>query len=314
MLDASGPAEVFHAADPAGRHYDLTFVSPDGGRVASSSGMELSRTVAAADAGQVDTLLVAGGGRLPDGRIDPGLLGSVESLAAGARRVASVCTGAFILAELGYLDDRRATTHWRHARNLATRYPRIRVEPDVIHVRDGRYLTSAGISAGIDLALALVEEDVGVDTARSTARELVMFMHRPGGQAQFSTALSTPPARKGVLRTLMEAVLANPGEEHTVASMASSIGVSVRHLNRMFQAEAGTSPARWLEQVRVDAARSLILEGHPLTRVARLSGFGSDETLRRAFARQLDTTPTSFRNRFATTGPAVGTAEPPQGR
>ncbi|MFI8411133.1 GlxA family transcriptional regulator [Paeniglutamicibacter gangotriensis] len=301
MLDASGPAEVFNLADPARHHYDLVFISPAGGRVASSSGMELGQTLTADDAGEVDTLIVAGGAPLPEGRINDELLSSVASLASGAQRVASVCTGAFVLAELGYLDGRRATTHWRHAHTLATLHPRIKVEPDVIHVRDGRYLTSAGISAGIDLALAMVEEDLGVEIARETARELVMFMHRPGGQTQFSKALSTPPVQNGVLRGLMDSVLANPANEHTSTSMAATAGVSVRHLNRMFQAEAATTPARWLERVRVDAARALVLDGHSMTQVAQLSGFGSDETLRRAFARQLDTTPTSFRDRFATT-------------
>ncbi|MGB9036404.1 MAG: DJ-1/PfpI family protein [Paeniglutamicibacter sp.] len=301
LLDASGPAEVFNLADPAREHYEVVHISPFGGSVVSSSGFEIARTLAADDAGELDTLLVVGGASLPEAGVPPNLLEAAEALAAGARRVASVCTGAFVLAELGYLDGRRATTHWRHAHTLAARYPRITVEPDVIHVRDGRYLTSAGISAGIDLALAMVEDDLGVRTARETARELVVFMHRPGGQTQFSTALSTPPVRNVLLRALMDSVLANPADGHTAASMAAAAGVSARHLNRMFQAEAGTTPARWLERVRVDAARSLILEGHPMTHVAHRSGFGSDETLRRAFARQLNTTPTSFRDRFATT-------------
>jgi transcriptional regulator GlxA family with amidase domain len=148
----------------------------------------------------------------------------------------------------------------------------------------------------------MVEEDAGPDSARTVARELVMFMQRPGGQTQFSTALSQPPARSGALRELMEAIVADPAAEHTVSSMASALGVSVRHLNRIFHAEIGTTPARWLEQVRIDAARTLILEGHPITRVAQRSGFGTDETLRRAFARHLGTTPTAFRDRFSTTG------------
>lgn len=301
MLDASGPAEVFNLADSARQHYEVAYISPQGGRVVSSSGLELSGTLAAADAGKVDTLLVVGGPSLPDSGVPTNLLEAVEGLAAGARRIASVCTGAFVLAELGHLDGRRATTHWRHAHTLAARYPLINLEEDVIHVRDGRYLTSAGISAGIDLALAMVEEDLGVRTARETARELVVFMHRPGGQAQFSTALSTPPVPNGLLRALMDSVLSDPADVHTVVSMAATAGVSARHLNRLFQAEAGTTPARWLERVRVDAARSLILDGHSISLVAQLSGFGSDETLRRAFARQLNTTPTSFRDRFSTT-------------
>lgn len=302
LLDASGPAEVFHLADPVGEHYELEFVSADGGIVRSSSGIAMADTTAARAAGSFDTVLVAGGARLVDSPVETPLLESVDALAAQACRVASVCTGAFVLAELGFLDGRRATTHWRHAHILARRYPRIQVEPDVIHIRDGRFLSSAGISAGIDLALAMVEEDAGADAARAVARELVMFMQRPGGQTQFSTALSLPPARNGALRGLMEAIVADPAAEHTVSSMAASIGISVRHLNRMFHAETGTTPARWLEQVRVDAARALILEGHPITRVAQRSGFGADETLRRAFARHLGTTPTAFRDRFSTTG------------
>lgn len=302
LLDASGPAEVFHLADPSGRFYELEFISLDGGTVRSSSGIAMADTVAAADAGGFDTVLVAGGERLVDSAVETSLVSAVETLAAPASRVASVCTGAFVLAELGFLDGRRATTHWRHAPTLAARYPHVRVEPDVIHLRDGRFLTSAGISAGIDLALAMVEEDSGADTARMVARELVMFMQRPGGQTQFSTALTNPPARTGALRGLMEAIVADPAAEHTVSSMASAIGTSVRHLNRIFRTQIGTTPGRWLEQVRVDAARPLILEGHPITRVAQRSGFGSDETLRRAFARHLGTTPTAFRDRFSTTG------------
>lgn len=318
LLDASGPAEVFHHADPSGEHYDITYASPAGGTVVASSRMALAETIAAADVAPVDTVLVAGGGRLATDPLDGALLAAVERLASGAQRVASVCTGAFVLAELGYLDGRRAATHWRHAPVLARRYPRVQVEPDVIHVRDGRYLTSAGISAGIDLALALVEADLGVETARETARELVMFMQRPGGQTQFSSALQTPPARTPQLRTLMDAVLAEPATEHTVATMAAMAGVSQRHLHRMFRSELGTPPGRWLEQVRIDVARSLILEGHTLTRVAQLCGLGSDETLRRAFARHLGTTPSNYRERFSTTATSpdveVGAGENPSPR
>lgn len=301
LLDASGPAEVFRLADPSGTRYEIDTLSTDGGTVLSSSGMDVANTTPVKGAGEFDTVLVAGGARLVDHPIEPRLLAAVEELSWDASRVASVCTGAFILAELGFLNDRRATTHWRHARTLAHRYPLVRVEPDVIHTRDERFLTSAGISAGIDLALAIVEEDAGAHTAREVARELVMFMQRPGGQTQYSAALSQPPATSGALRDLMESIVANPAGDHTVKSMASSTGVSTRHLNRMFHAEIGVAPARWLEQVRVDAAQALILEGHPITRVAQRSGFGSDETLRRAFVRYFGTTPTAFRERFATT-------------
>lgn len=302
LLDISGPAEAFHLAASTGQ-YELVFVSAAGGPVVSSSGIELARTIPVENAGALDTVLVAGGDKLVQ-QLDPHLLEAAQRLADGAERVASVCTGAFVLAELGYLDGRRATTHWRHAATLARRYPKVRVEPDVIHIRDGRFLTSAGITAGIDMALAIIEDDLGADTARHVARELVMFMQRPGGQSQFSTALSRPPARTGLLRELMEAVVADPAAEHTVDTIAASIGVSPRHLNRMFRAETDTTPARWIEQVRIDAARSLILEGHPFALVAQRSGFSTDETLRRAFARQLGTTPSAFRERFAATRPS----------
>lgn len=300
MLDASGPAEVFHVADPTHRHYELIFISVEGGSVTSSSGLVLANTLAVAEAGACDTVLITGGEALVDLQQDPQLLAAAETLSASAKRVASVCTGAFILAALGHLDGRRATTHWRHAHLLTQWYPRILVEPDVIHIRDGRFLTSAGVTAGIDLALAMVEDDLGVEVARNAARELVMFMQRPGGQSQFSHALRRPPAKNGLLRTVMDAVGADPAGAHTVTSMARVAGVSVRHLNRVFHAEIGTSPARWVEQVRVEAARALILDGHSITRVAQLSGMGTDETLRRAFARHLDTTPTAFRERFYT--------------
>ena len=308
MLDATGPAEVFHQVDPGGSHYELVLISPGGGPVSAGPVMGLSHTVAAVDAGVVDTLLVAGGGHVADEPIDTEILAAAEGLAMGARRVASVCTGAFILAELGLLDGRRATTHWRNARALALRYPRIAVVPDVIHVQDGRYLTSAGITAGIDLALAMVEEDLGAERARDTARELVMFMQRPGGQSQFSTALSIPPVRDEVLRALVDGVVADPAHEWTVESMAAHVGVSVRHLNRLFHTHVGTTPARWLERVRVDAAQTLVLEGRTLNTVARLCGLGTDETLRRAFIRQLGTTPSSYRERFTTTRAQVGSS------
>lgn len=290
MLDASGPAEVFRLAGTERDAYNLTFISPHGGQVRSSSGIEIhSRPSTRVDV--VDTLLVAGGENLVDEPLPADLLGTIDRLALRAERVASVCTGAYVLAELGFLDGRRATTHWRHASELARRYPLITVEPDVIHIQDGRYLTSAGITAGLDLALAMVEGDLGAEVARTVARELVMFMQRPGGQSQFSTALRRPAASSKPLRRLMDEVVAAPGEEHTVASMAAMVGVSSRHLNRMFQAEVGATPARWLEEARVDAAQALILDGYPINQVAHLSGFGSEETLRRTFGRHLNTTP-----------------------
>lgn len=301
LLDASGPAEVFHLAQWPGGPYRVEFLSAAGGPVRSTSGVTVDSTAAAQTPLHLDTVLVAGGPALATDPLDPDLLQTVRLLSEGAARVASVCTGAFVLAELGFLDGRRAATHWRHAAALARLHPRVTVEPDVIHIRDGRFLTSAGISAGIDLALALVEEDAGAAAARAVAQELVMLMQRPGGQTQFSAALSGPVPQSGALREVMESVQADPTAQHTVSALASRAGLSVRHLTRLFREQTGTTPSQWVERVRVDAARALILDGHPVTRAAQRSGFGSDETLRRAFARQLGTTPTAFRERFATT-------------
>ncbi|MEU2617838.1 helix-turn-helix domain-containing protein [Streptomyces sp. NPDC007157] len=302
MLDVSGPSEVLHQAGRLADPYELVLVSPAGGTVTTSAGPALTGTVPAADAGPLDTLLIAGGDRLAERPIEEELLATARELTGRSRRIASVCTGAFVLGELGLLDGRRATTHWRHAATFARRYPRVRVEPDAIHIRDGRYVTSAGISAGIDLALALVEDDHGAGVARDIARELVVFMQRPGGQSQFSTAITTPPARGDLLRTLVASVLADPTADHSLPSLAASAAVSARHLTRLFRAELGTTPARWVERVRLDRAQQLLLEGHSVTSAALHSGLGTDETLRRAFARHLGTTPTHYRSRFATTG------------
>ncbi|MEY9863775.1 transcriptional regulator GlxA family with amidase domain [Catenulispora sp. GAS73] len=301
MLDVSGPSDVLHQAGRVAEPYELVLVSARGGQVATSNGLALTGAVTPADAGVLDTVIVAGGDRLAEEPLERELLDAVTEVAARATRVASVCTGAFVLAELGMLDDRRATTHWRHAERMARRYPRVHVEPDAIHVRDGRYLTSAGISAGIDLSLALVEEDHGADAARTVARELVVFMQRPGGQSQFSTALETPPPHTDLLRDLIADVLADPAADHTLPTMAARAAVSSRHLTRLFNAELNTTPARWLENVRLDRARQLLLSGHSVTTAARASGLGSDETLRRVFAKHLGTTPSEYRMRFATT-------------
>ncbi|GAA0299257.1 GlxA family transcriptional regulator [Streptomyces polychromogenes] len=307
MLDVSGPSEVLHQAGRLGHPYELVLVSPHGGQVSTSAGPTLGDTTAAAEVGRVDTVVVAGGDRLAERPLEEDLSEAVRALGARAARVASVCTGAFVLAELGLLDGRRATTHWRHAAALARRYPHVRVEPDALHIRDGRYVTSAGISAGIDLSLALVEDDHGAEVARDIAREMVVFMHRPGGQSQFSTAIATPPPRSDLLRLLTASVVADPAADHSLPAMAASAALSPRHLTRLFRAELDTTPARWVEGVRLDRARQLLLDGHSVTAAARHSGLGTDESLRRAFARHLGTTPTLYRRRFASTRPPTGT-------
>ncbi|MFI7066390.1 GlxA family transcriptional regulator [Kribbella sp. NPDC050124] len=301
LLDVSGPLEVLHQANRGGRRYDPVLVSPRGGGVPTSSGVTLAGTIAAAEAGPFDTVLIAGADHLVD-RVPDELLMAVGALADRADRVASVCTGAFVLAALGLLDGCRATTHWRHAQALARRYPAVQVEPDALHIASGKYVTSAGISAGIDLTLALVEADHGAEVAREIARELVVFMQRPGGQSQFSAALATPPVRSDPLRAVTATVVADPAADHSLSAMAASAALSPRHLTRLFQSELQTTPGRWVERVRLDRAQQLLLDGHSITAAARLSGLGSDETLRRAFARHLNTTPSTYLRRFRATG------------
>ncbi|GAA1134572.1 GlxA family transcriptional regulator [Kribbella jejuensis] len=291
LLDVTGPLEVLHQS----RRYETVLVSAHGGEVRTAAGVVLAGTVTSAD--PVDTVVVPGADHLVDGVPDE-VLKLTAALAANAECVASVCSGAFVLAELGMLDGRRATTHWRHAAALARKYPKVHVEPDALHLTDGRYVTSAGISAGIDLTLALVEADHGADLARAVARELVVYMQRPGGQSQFSTALATPPARTDQLREITDTVLADPAADHSLPNLAASAGVSPRHLARLFQSEFNTTPGRWVERVRLDRAQQLLLDGHSIATAARLSGLGSDETLRRAFARHLGTTPTEYLRRF----------------
>jgi transcriptional regulator GlxA family with amidase domain len=189
---------------------------------------------------------------------DDALLNVVQGLNERSHCTASVCTGAPLLAAASLLNGRRAATHWRHSRQLATRYPSVRVDPDAIFVRDGKMMTSAGVSAGIDLSLALVEEHYGAEVARSVTKDMVVFMQRPGGQSQFSVHGRTSHTNQEVLRRLLDAVAENPGANHTLAAMASRAGVSVRHVTRLFHEEIGTTPARYVEQIRLEAAQALL--------------------------------------------------------
>jgi transcriptional regulator GlxA family with amidase domain len=216
--------------------------------------------------------------------------------------VAGICVGALLLAAVGLLDGRRATTHWQFLDALEG-FPAVRVERDPIFVRDGEVYTSAGVTAGIDLALALVEDDLGAAVARRVARHLVMFMQRPGGQSQFSVRLLAEPDDRSPLRTILDEIAADPAGDHRLGPLSARAGFSERHLTRLFSRELGTTPARYVERVRFEAARSL-LEGSdaPLDAVARASGLGTAESLRRAFARELGVTPAAYRRRFARTG------------
>ncbi|MEV0398169.1 GlxA family transcriptional regulator [Polymorphospora rubra] len=297
VLDVAGPLQVLNGAGG----YRTQLASPDGRSVHTDVGVRMDVDVALPDVdGPVDTLLVAGYPTGAGGRPPAILVEQVRRIGRRARRVASVCTGALVLAEAGLLAGRRATTHWAACDDLAARFPGVSVQPDAICVRDGPVLTSAGVTAGIDLALALVTEDLGVDRARTVAKYLVVFLQRPGGQAQFDMAGVRPATRDPVLRRVLDAVAARPSDEHSLAAMAARAAVSERHLTRLFRRETGTTPARYVEQVRVHTAQTLLDAGGGLTSIARTCGFGSAETMRRAFLRVAGVTPATYRRRFGT--------------
>lgn len=304
LLDVTGPIEVFTAANEFGGRYRLRLVSADGGEVTTAAGTRLGVDMAVDEArGTSDVLVVPGGPEWDRLIKDDALLDHVRRLHADSRRTASVCTGAFLLAAAGLLDGHRATTHWRNADDLALRFPEVQVEPDAIFVEDGRVVTSAGVSAGIDLSLALVEEHFGGEVARSVAKDMVVFMQRPGGQSQFSARARAPHTRQEALRRVLDAVAEAPGADHTLSAMARRASLSSRHVSRLFRDEVGVTPARYVEQVRLEAAAAMLESGDdPTAVVARRTGFGSPESLRRAFVRHLGVTPGAYRSGFRTTG------------
>lgn len=300
LLDVAGPAEVFKEANRLGTDYRLVTWSPTGDGVRSNLGFGVTVDGAVSDEPATDTFLVPGSDRFPRTRVPQDLVDAVRIPAAGARRVASICTGAFVLAAAGLLDGKRATTHWKATRALATRCPTCRVETDAIYVRDGNTYTSAGITAGIDLALALVEEDHGPDLTREVARALVVYMQRSGGQSQFSAPLQGPPPHSPALRRVADLVTADPHADHSPVALARHLNVSTRHLTRLFREELGTTPARYVENIRFDMARALLDQRHTATQAAALAGFPSYESMRRVFARRLGISPAAYQRRFST--------------
>lgn len=303
-LDVAGPVEVFAAANEQERRreYAVTLATVDGLPCPTSSGLLLMPDAAVGEVrGKVDTLVVAGGEGTADAMRDPKLLLGTARLARHARRITSVCSGAFLLAEIGLLEGRRATTHWSACDLLARRYPDVDVDPDPIYVRDGNIWTSAGVTAGMDLALALVEEDLGRDTALAIARRLVLFLRRPGNQSQFSAQLAAQTAERDGLRQVQRWIADHPDEDLSVANLARRAGMSERHFARSFRQEIGVTPARYVEQVRLEAARRLLEEtDEGVEVVARRCGFGTAETLRRSFIRSLHLSPAEYRRRFRT--------------
>jgi transcriptional regulator GlxA family with amidase domain len=304
MLDLAGPMDVFAEANrQLGRDgYQLRVVAAASGPLRSSSGLRIVPDAVAGPRydGRADTVLVAGSPHAADQVFGRPLLDWLVRTSRGARRYGSVCTGAFMLAEAGLADGRTVATHWSVASELARRYPNVTVDADAFHVRDGRVRTAAGITAGLDLALALVEEDLGQAVAKAVAAELVMLFRRPGGQRQFSREGAVGPAGRSALQDLQRYVAANPAEDHSIASMAARLSMSRRHFARVFRAELDITPAAWVEACRVGAARAMLEDarGGVPKQVAARCGFRDGEMLRRAFKRQLGVTPAEYRRGF----------------
>jgi transcriptional regulator GlxA family with amidase domain len=305
LLDVTGPVQVFASANDFAAEtgtvppYDVRIVAQGGQSVTASAGVALAMLPLPSCGSALDTLVIAGGAGVEAAASDPALVDWVRQRAKQARRVASVCTGAFLLAASGALDGKRAATHWSVCAEFARRFPAVRVETDPIFVRDGVVWTSAGVTAGIDLALALVEEDLGRAAALAVARYLVVFLKRPGGQAQFSAALSLQVAddRFGALHEWISGHLA---EVISLPVLARQAGMSERSFSRRYAQATGMTPGRAVERLRLEAARRLLLETRlPVKRIAQRCGFGSEETMRRSFNRLLAVAPQDYRARFS---------------
>jgi transcriptional regulator GlxA family with amidase domain len=303
-LDVTGPLEVFSgAARLRPGSYEVLVTGPRAGTITTNSGLAIGvpRRLGSLR-GPIDTLVIAGGSGVHAAARDRTFVNAVARAAGRARRVTSVCTGAFLLAEAGLLAGKRATTHWASCSLLAEHHPDTEVDPEPIFVRDGDVWTSAGVTSGIDLALALVEDDVGPEVAREVARWLVVYLQRPGGQSQFSAPLRLVPPARPALRDLLAWIAEHPDADCSVAALSRRAAMSERTLARAFRAECGTTPAEHVESIRLEAARRL-LETSDLTvaAVATRCGFGTVETMHRAFQRALHVTPNDYRRRFRAT-------------
>ena len=307
-IDAVGPHEVFAGAGKAaaslGRagSYRVTLGSMGGGQVQTESGLVLGTTPLPDASDRIDTLVLPGGTGTREAQRDEELLAWIRATAPRCRRVATVCSGTFVGAAAGLLAGRRVTTHWARARELAEAYPDLKVDPDPIYLRDGKYWSSAGVTAGIDLALALVQMDLGVEVAQTVARWLVMFLHRPGGQTQFASPVWVPRAERSTVRAVQTLVESAPAGDHRLPALAAAAAMSVRHFTRVFTAEVGETPSRFVERTRLEAARRELEETtDTLDVVAARCGLGSAETLRRVFQRHLGVAPDAYRRRFRAT-------------
>ncbi|HEY5845660.1 MAG TPA: GlxA family transcriptional regulator [Nakamurella sp.] len=301
ILDVTGPLEVFSSASrflPSVR-YATDVVTSRGGRVIASCGLDFASAPIGEISGPVDTIMVAGGADMDAATSDEELLHHVRRLAADARRVTSVCSGAFVLAAAGLLDGRRATTHWAECDLLDNRFADITVDADAIYVRDGNVWTSAGVTAGIDLALALVADDHGRAAAATVARQLVVYLQRSGGQAQFSALLAGQAANTEPVRDLLSWLRDHLTDDLSVAALARHINLSERQFTRVFKSEVGATAADHVEAVRLESAcRLLETTNRTIEQIARTCGFGTPETMHRTFRRRLNTTPGDHRHHF----------------
>ncbi|MEQ8266647.1 MAG: GlxA family transcriptional regulator [Parvibaculum sp.] len=309
VLDIAGPIQLLSTAVilPGGAPaYDIELVAEERGPVSTTSGLVLRvdrsiEDVSAAELAGLDTLMVTGGQGSRAAMEDERLLAFVRRAALPARRVVSICTGAVILAAAGLLDGRRATTHWAYAPTMRRRFPSVTVEEDAIYVRDGKFWTSAGVTAGMDLALALIEEDTGREMALTLARQHVMYLMRPGGQSQFSAQLAAQHVEDERLARICAFVVENPRADLSVPALAARAAMSERSFARHFVAETGFTPAQFVERARLDEACRRLADGdHSLDAVSADAGFGAAERMRRAFIRHLGVTPGRYRERFRT--------------
>jgi transcriptional regulator GlxA family with amidase domain len=295
-----GLANVWLAEQGRPPAYRVQIMTLDGGPLPLFGGLELSGTRSLQRyRGRVDTLIVVGGPVAPAASANPALARAVARTATRARRIVSLCTGAFILAAAGLLDGKRVTTHWRFGEDLAVRYPTVEVDTDPIYVRDGPVWTSAGITAGIDLLLALIEEDEGSAVAREIARLLVIFLRRSGSQAQFSAQLCNQLADRHPIRELQQYIAEHPEADLSLPALARRVNMSPRHFARLFRAETGTTPGRYVEQARIETARRRLEESElSVEAVAAACGFGSVGNFRRVFAKAMEVSPFDYRRSF----------------
>lgn len=301
-LDVVGPHDVFTgAALLTGGGYDVVVASVDGRAVTTPTGLAFVAAALPDPGHPVDTVVLPGGGGVEAARSDAELIGWIKAAARTARRVVTVCTGAFLAAEAGLLDGRRVTTHWAFAGRLAREFPAVDVDADPIFVRSSETVwTAAGVTAGIDLALSLVEDDHGTDVAQTVARWLVLYLRRPGGQTQFAAPVWMPRAKRSSIRAVQEAIEAEPGGEHSIDELARRAAMSPRHFTRLFTADIGEAPGQYVERIRTEAARRQLEEtDDTVVAIAARCGFGTAETMRRNFLRRVGIPPDQYRKAFA---------------